>query len=418
MTKLSIVVIFLLSLCSIAYGHPYALSYDNKPITAKSWEEVDISWYNPLNHKIPNTAKLLRPIDYANKRGLVVGGHVHMKLGEFGVPNAQITVTAVKPLSQKRAYSIHHLPNGDKPIIGVYIHQTNDVRTYTFKDAKGKLSILHATPVHPFYVKNLHVYLPISKVTNSMQLVGKNNEIIHLLCPKHKHVHCGIPYHKGKITTVYNIEVYQKHFYRVGNHAIKVHNGPCDPVSPDEIIRRFENKYPNGTCQMATMCMLAARSRSFNEQQLAELFTDIDSNITNISNGATGFVSRRVVVTHPNGNPTYFSSNMPEAERIFRKYFNAISDYRADNWKIASHAFDDIAPQMKEGKYIIGVTGGRGSHIAYVEITKLAGLSPIIKASGSMRLNESAQYSFRTENIVLLSSNGWSNIVNLFKIMD
>ena len=235
MTKLSTIIIALLSLCSIASGHQYALSYDNVPITAKTWEEVDISWKNPLNHKIPNTARLLRPIAYAHQRGLLVGGHVHMKLGEFGVPNANITVTNVKPLSLQTVNKIHHLPKQEKPIIGVYIHQTNDVRTYYFKDKQGHISIIHATPIHPFYVTNLHIYLPISQVNNTMQLAGNNNEIIHLVCPKDKQQRCGTLYHQGKITSVYNIEVYQKHFYRVGYDNIKVHNATgasCGLISP------------------------------------------------------------------------------------------------------------------------------------------------------------------------------------------
>ena len=190
----------------------------------KLGKKLILRFPNRLNRNIPNSAQLLRPISYAHKRGLLVGHHVHMPFREFGVPNAVITVTAVKPLSQQRADKIHHLPNSEKPIIGVYIHQTNDVRTYAFKDNQGRISTIHATPVHPFYVKNLHTYVPISKVTDTMQLTGKDNEVIHLVCRNEKHQHCGAPYQKRKITIVYNIEVYQKHFYRVGDSAIKVHN--------------------------------------------------------------------------------------------------------------------------------------------------------------------------------------------------
>ena len=71
-----------------------------------------------------------------------------------------------------------------------------------------------------------------------MQLVGKHNEMIRLVCPSGKHKRCGTPYHQDKITTVYNIEVYQRHFYRVGDNAIKVHNplgGDCGAVETREI---------------------------------------------------------------------------------------------------------------------------------------------------------------------------------------
>ena len=211
-----LMVVNLLSI-TIANANHYALSYDNVPITAKTWEEIDIKW----NH---GNAQLLRPIRYAHKHGLVVRGHVQMDLAEFGVPDAAIMVTAVKPLTVSEVNKVKHLPNNENPIIGIYIHQTNDVRTYHFKDTQGKTLMIHSTPTHPFYVKNLHTYVPISQVIDTMQFAGKNNETIYLACPKGQHQHCGIPYHKGKITTVYNIEVYQKHFYRVSKDSIKVHN--------------------------------------------------------------------------------------------------------------------------------------------------------------------------------------------------
>ena len=107
-----------------------------------------------------------------------MGGNVHMKFGEFGATNAKITVTAVKHLSQQAADKINRLPKGSKPIIGVFIHQVNDVRTYHFKDKQGRISIIHATPVHPFYIKNLKAYIPISKVTHVMQLVRVLGKIV------------------------------------------------------------------------------------------------------------------------------------------------------------------------------------------------------------------------------------------------
>ena len=38
--------------------------------------------------------------------------------------------------------------------------------------------------------------------------------------------HCGIPYHQGKKTWVYNVEVYQRHRYFVGKQHVLAHN-PC-----------------------------------------------------------------------------------------------------------------------------------------------------------------------------------------------
>jgi len=201
--------------------------YDKVPITAKTWEEIDIAWNNSCNKSKPNTAKLLRPIQYAKTHGLVRGGHVQMNLTEFGVPHAHIIVTKVKPLTKAMLNGIVHLRPGAKPVIGLYIHQTNDVRTYHFRDNNGDITTLHATPNHPFYVKNLKTYMPITNITSNMILQGKNHHNIYLICKDRKHYHCGTPYRKGKITTVYNIEVYQQHVYRIGRSQILAHN-PCE----------------------------------------------------------------------------------------------------------------------------------------------------------------------------------------------
>ena len=215
---LSLLVVSNLFFSIVAHPARYALPYDNAPITKSGWEQIDIKFDNGY-------AKLLRPIAYAHEHGLIVGGHVQMNLTEFGMPHAKITVIAVKALSQQIVDKIHHLPKRSKPIIGIYIHKTKDVQTYRFTDKQGHLSLIHSTSNHPFYVKNLHAYIPIGQVTNTMQLTGKHNEIIHLACSKSKYMRCGTPYHnKRKIMTVYNIEVYQQHYYRVGINAIKVHN--------------------------------------------------------------------------------------------------------------------------------------------------------------------------------------------------
>ena len=163
-----LILLFYLCLTHYCSAQRYTLSYDNIPITAKTWEQINIKWHGGY-------AKLLRPIKYAHQYGFVVGAHSRIDLAEFGVPNANVRVMAVKPLSRQPANRIDHLPKDEKPIIGVYFHQTNDVRKYAFKNAHGKISVIHATPIHPFYVKNLEVYLPISKVTSAMQLIGKNN---------------------------------------------------------------------------------------------------------------------------------------------------------------------------------------------------------------------------------------------------
>jgi len=180
-------------------------SYDKIPITAKTWEEINIAWRNPYSKNQPDTAKLLRPINYAKIHGLRLHGHIHMNLAELGVPNKHVWITAIKPLAIREVYHLNHLPRSEKPVIGLYIHQTKNIHTYTFIDEKKQVSKIHATPNHRFYVKSLHRFLPITDISSSMVLLGKNNQTVRLLCLKNKSIHCGMPYRKGKITTVYNI---------------------------------------------------------------------------------------------------------------------------------------------------------------------------------------------------------------------
>ena len=228
----------LLTICAaqMCLAHDYVVPYDNALITAASWEEIDITWPNPFNPKIPNSAKLLRPTAYAHEHNLMVGKQVYLDLTELGVPKARITVTRIKSLKKVK---INQLFRGKNPVIGFYVHQTINVRTYQFKDSQGRIIRLHATPTHPFYVANLHTYLPIRQITAMMALEGKQHQPVYLVCHNRLHRHCGIPYQPGKVITVYNLEVYQQHMFRVTRALIRVHNSQtitrrtrADAISP------------------------------------------------------------------------------------------------------------------------------------------------------------------------------------------
>ena len=162
MLRFLLLLVLLVWVCLAKYciAHDYVVPYDNVPITAKTWEEVDIQWHD-------GHAELLRPIIYASKHGLITRHHLYIDLSEFGVPHVKITVSNVKPLTKWR---VHQLLQDKQPVIGIYIHQTKNVRTYRFKDLQGNLSTIHATPNHPFYVTNLHMYVPISHITGVMPL--------------------------------------------------------------------------------------------------------------------------------------------------------------------------------------------------------------------------------------------------------
>lgn len=208
---------------SITYAKIYPVSYDNVPISTKTWEEIDIAWYNKFNPKKPNHAHLLRPIRYIKQHHSLQGRQLVYDATLKSIrPNA--VIVAAKPIAKASLISLHHSGANTQLVTGLYVHETNNVRTYRFINAQGQRSILHATPNHPFYVKQLHRFIPISQVTSKMTLVGKAGEAIHLKCPYRRKSSCSLPYHHPQPVWVYNIEVQKKHVYRVGKNELLVHN--------------------------------------------------------------------------------------------------------------------------------------------------------------------------------------------------
>ena len=65
-----------------AFAKHYSLPYDNIPISAKTWEEIDIVWPNKFNRSKPNHGRLLRPINYARHHRLVI--NIHGSSNEIG----------------------------------------------------------------------------------------------------------------------------------------------------------------------------------------------------------------------------------------------------------------------------------------------------------------------------------------------
>lgn len=238
-SRLIITFIFMF-LSNISAAQHYPLSYDNIPINAQTWEEIDITWYNKFNPIEPNTAKLLRPIIYVKSHHLAVDKLAYLHMQDIGIPDNSAVVTAIMHLSSKM---ITKISDQSDPVIGYFKHYVNNVKTYYFKNSTGHVVSIHATPNHPFYVENLNRFLPISQINRSMILVGKNNSLVHLICPSRKKNHCGVPYHKDRIFSIYNIEVYRRHVYRVSTQMILVHNkgkyGSLTSISDDDTSQDF-----------------------------------------------------------------------------------------------------------------------------------------------------------------------------------
>ena len=164
----------------------------------------------------------------------IIGSKVTLSIPEFGIVNVMATVKAIKP-TQIDTRGVNWSKQKSAPVIGKFMHYVTDVRTYTFKDSLGHISHINATPNHPFYVKNKHGFVAIGNVSDDDTLVGDvgsgDNHIdgaMHLVCAKGKHSHYGEAFMgNGLPVSVYNLEVYRRHVYRVGVLALLVHNG-CD----------------------------------------------------------------------------------------------------------------------------------------------------------------------------------------------
>ncbi len=242
-----------------------------EPIIANKWKEVDLSYFSVINGKrYQNSIDLLRPITWLHQHGMdKVGNTITLSLLKFGINRVKAYVVAIKP-TKIDTREINWSKVGSRPVIGTFKRYAPDVRTYTLRDSKGHSDHIHATPNHPFYVQNKHGFVAIEDVKDTDVLVGMGSGtgtgtgtgtrtgtrnydgrgngngnrgvstkrygrldndanshdrldgVVHLVCAKGIHSHCGKPYKHPM--AVYNLEVYRRHVFRVGVQGVVVHN--------------------------------------------------------------------------------------------------------------------------------------------------------------------------------------------------
>ncbi len=226
-------------------------SYDNQPITPKTWEEVDFIYYDYFPYKdsysnktIPGCKKdnndhgvtvlrciehmnLLRPKTMVSQWLQEQQKHdlVQITIKEFGVNNVHGYITAIKPTTVNTTH-LDINRSHQSPAISLFVRHVLKARTYQFKNFNTeKISTISATPNHRFYVENHKAFVPIQNVSPKDNLISATGHKIHLLCKGNKNSHCGVSYGvKGIPVEVYNLEIYQKHRYFVGKGQILVHN--------------------------------------------------------------------------------------------------------------------------------------------------------------------------------------------------
>ena len=169
---------------------------------------------------------LLRPASVIKlwQRQQRLKGYIPFSMKEFGIINVHAYITGVKKY-------IPVMKNNTEPdsihVTGKFIRYTREVNHYTIKDKQTNIiSVVDATPTHPFYVKNKHKFIPISKVLPSDSLVTLSNHEAYLIHSGSNNFPLKINNKKNKLTCVYNIEIEKKHIYFISKLNILVHN-PC-----------------------------------------------------------------------------------------------------------------------------------------------------------------------------------------------
>ena len=173
---------------------------------------------------------LLRPATLVNhwKQEQNSKGVFYFSLPGSGIYHVAAHIESVSSAAENMAARMHKVASNSVNtgiVTGVFLRHSMNVRTYTFQSlTTGRLNKINATPEHPFYVSNLHTWMPLYKITPSMLLTDNHNNPVMLRCRGHQQYHCGVPLYPRKIRTVYNLEVYKKHAYHVGGLFLLAHN--------------------------------------------------------------------------------------------------------------------------------------------------------------------------------------------------
>ena len=204
-------------------------SYDHIPITPQTWQEVDLRYFDMIHGKrYPGSIQLLRPIRWLHLHDMdKVGNVVTLSIPEFGVVDVKAQVVRVKPTNIDTR-GVDWAKMRSSPVIGRFKRYAPVVNTYTFMDVQGKTEHIHATPNHPFYVVNKHRFLQITNVSRNDHLINDKGQYLKLVCVSGRMKHCGVRYNlKGSAIPVYNLEIFRRHMYFIGNNNILVRNN-CD----------------------------------------------------------------------------------------------------------------------------------------------------------------------------------------------
>ena len=237
--------------CLFVLPHNGLASTSKALADENNWQKIDLVYYDKFPYKmdyrgikIPdctevpaNTQKkskvfllckehitLLRPASVINlwRQQQITKGYLSFSMKEFGIINVRAYITAV---NQYIPAGKNNITPDTVPVTGKFMRYTLTVNHYTIKNNKtDAITVVNATPNHPFYVVNKHRFVPVSRVLQNDLLITLPNDRAHLIDYVNNNNQCNINSKKNTLTRVYNIEAQKKHVYFISKLNILVHN--------------------------------------------------------------------------------------------------------------------------------------------------------------------------------------------------
>ena len=237
---------------NLIYSHDFTnQNYWNTPIPADCFFMFDSSaatgfTFKPVLRCIEHISLLRSDATVTHwRREQNQHGFFMLNLPDTGIHHVHARIKSilpsVSPLNDNPLISGSLISKNNSTVIGVFKRHSSNVKSWLFKTlSTGRLSTIHATPTHRFYVEYLNKWLPLSKITSDMTLIDSQNNTVSLVC-NHSRQHCGIPWHPGRITTIYNLKVYKNHDYFAGEQMLLVHNCGGNTSFESELAAAFDS---------------------------------------------------------------------------------------------------------------------------------------------------------------------------------
>ena len=154
------------------------------------------------------------------QRGYILLGRVG-----YGSDNIHAYISSIVNLPFSNRAAKKNCSRAGGKITGIFVRHTMNVRKYTVQDEKSReISAINSTPYHKFYMKNKKSFVSVSQFSSKDILLSYNGNTSVLLCYADRHNNCSKSFHRNKLLSVYNLEVYPHHTYFVGKQRILAHN--------------------------------------------------------------------------------------------------------------------------------------------------------------------------------------------------